>query len=195
VTSSSSHPLLLCYDGSRAATQAVEYAARICHNGVAIVLTVWQPRAALGSMAWAGALEPMDDYAETELAGAENAGQLAGEGAAVARGLGLHARPLAMEAIGPIWRAIVGAADEHHASMIVMGSRGHMTLGSILLGSVSNAVVRHATQPTLVVHPHDHDAAEVAQRPRPCEVMTAEEMGSASFPASDPPATWTWDPR
>jgi len=23
----------------------------------------------------------------------------------------------------------------------------------------------------------------------------ADEMGCASFPASDPPATWTWDPR
>jgi hypothetical protein len=23
---------------------------------------------------------------------------------------------------------------------------------------------------------------------------TADDMGEASFPASDPPATWTWDP-
>lgn len=27
------------------------------------------------------------------------------------------------------------------------------------------------------------------------EEKLADEMGHASFPASDPPATWTWDPR
>jgi hypothetical protein len=27
----------------------------------------------------------------------------------------------------------------------------------------------------------------------PRSVITAVEMGAASFPASDPPASWTWD--
>lgn len=27
----------------------------------------------------------------------------------------------------------------------------------------------------------------------PAEHLTAEAMGEASFPASDPPATWTWE--
>jgi hypothetical protein len=31
---------------------------------------------------------------------------------------------------------------------------------------------------------------EAATSDRP----TVDEMGEASFPASDPPATWTWDP-
>jgi hypothetical protein len=34
------------------------------------------------------------------------------------------------------------------------------------------------------------DVSAVAPR-RP----TVEEMGEWSFPASDPPATWTWEPR
>ena len=27
------------------------------------------------------------------------------------------------------------------------------------------------------------------------ERPTVDEMGEGSFPASDPPATWTWDPE
>ena len=37
------------------------------------------------------------------------------------------------------------------AAMLVVGSRGHSALGSILLGSVSNHVVHHASCPVVVV--------------------------------------------
>jgi hypothetical protein len=42
-------------------------------------------------------------------------------------------------------------------------------------------------------------AVQAATGPAPaapgaCRSLTAEEIGAASFPASDPPATWTWDP-
>jgi hypothetical protein len=36
------------------------------------------------------------------------------------------------------------------------------------------------------------DDTRVAPAP-PAEGLTAEAMGEASFPASDPPATWTWE--
>ena len=39
------------------------------------------------------------------------------------------------------------------ASMLVVGSRGHSAMGSLLLGSVSNHVVHHASCPIVIV-PH-----------------------------------------
>ena len=39
------------------------------------------------------------------------------------------------------------------ASMLVVGSRGHSAMGSLLLGSVSNHVVHHARCPVVIV-PH-----------------------------------------
>jgi hypothetical protein len=37
--------------------------------------------------------------------------------------------------------------------------------------------------------------AEVSERPLPGGDVTIDEMSDASFPASDPPATWTWEIR
>lgn len=46
--------------------------------------------------------------------------------------------------------AIVDAAEAFHADVIVVGSRGHGTIESMLLGSVSAEVVDHANVPVLV---------------------------------------------
>lgn len=160
MTSSASHPLIICYDGSPHAKDAIKYAAGMFPGGFALVVTVWQPTAGLGSLAWAGALDSMDGYVEMDRSAAENAGRVAEEGVDFARRAGLGAKPLAVESDGPIWKTIVDIADTHQAAMIVMGSRGHSTFASFLLGSVSNAVVHHANQPTLVIHRHDDAGAE-----------------------------------
>lgn len=41
------------------------------------------------------------------------------------------------------------------ADILVIGARGHGTLGHLLLGSVSGALVHHPTVPTIIV-PHEH---------------------------------------
>ena len=80
--------------------------------------------------------------------------------AEIARHAGLEAEPVAMEATGPVWQSIVKRAREQDAAAIVMGSRGLTGVGSILLGSVSSAVTRHADRPTLVVHHTNGDDRE-----------------------------------
>ena len=156
-------PLLLCYDGSEPAKHAIERAADLLGTRHAVVLTVWQPTAVLGSFAWAGATESMLNYVELDRAAAELGARIVSEGARVAEEAGMHAEPLAVEATGPVWKTILEVAESHGVSTIVIGSRGLTGLRSMLLGSVSTAVVHHADRPTLVIHgPGDDDASERA---------------------------------
>jgi nucleotide-binding universal stress UspA family protein len=152
-------PLLICYDGSEHAKHAISSAAELLAARNALVVTVWQPTSDVGAFAWYGAGPNMVNFAELDRAGAEAGGRVAEEGAQIARDVGLRAESIAIEATPPVWKTIVETADLHDAAAIVMGSRGLTGLRSMLLGSVSNAVVHHTDRPTLVIHRpgDDHD--------------------------------------
>lgn len=47
-------------------------------------------------------------------------------------------------------QGILAAAEEHHADLIVMGSRGRGTFANLLLGSTSERVLRYAKVPVLI---------------------------------------------
>ncbi len=143
-------PLLLCYDGSEDAKHAIERAGRLLSGRDALVVTVWQPTPALGSLAFAGATDSMFDFVQINRAAAELGARVAGDGVRLAEEAGLHAVPVAVEATGPVWKTIVETANRHGVAAIVMGSRGLTGMTSLLLGSVSSAVVHHADRPTLV---------------------------------------------
>jgi nucleotide-binding universal stress UspA family protein len=145
-------PLLIGYDGSEHAKDAIRSAARLLTVRDALVVTVWQPTSDVGAFAWYGAGPNMVNVAELDRAGAEAGGRVAEEGAQIAREEGLQAEAIAIEATPPVWKTIVETADLHDAATIVMGSRGLSGLRSMLLGSVSNAAMHHTERPTLVVH-------------------------------------------
>jgi nucleotide-binding universal stress UspA family protein len=150
-TSSAAGPLLLCYDGSEDAKHAIERAGDLFAGRHALVVTVRRPFPAMDTVAVLGATGGMVNVVEVERASAEIDGRVAEEGVRIAQEAGLDAEPVAIESTGPVWETIVGVAYRHDAATIVMGSRGLTGLRSILLGSVSNAVVHHADRPTLII--------------------------------------------
>src|SRR5215211_722379 len=150
-TSTADGPLLLCYDGSEDAKHAIERAGALFAGRPALVLTVWQPARALDRVAWSDAAAGEIDFLELNGATAETASRIAEEGVRVAFEAGLMAEPVAVEATVPVWTTIVEVADRHNAEVIVMGSRGLTGVRSMLLGSVSDAVVHHADRPTLII--------------------------------------------
>lgn len=143
--------VLLCYDGSEDARQAIEGAAGLLSGRPALVVTVWQPMAGLGSFAWSGATESMVNFVELDRAAAEDAGRIADRGVRIAAEAGFEAELITVKSTGAVWQTIVEVADRHDVAAIVLGSRGLTGMRSVLLGSVSSAIVQHARRPTLVV--------------------------------------------
>ena len=76
--------------------------------------------------------------------------QTAAHGAALAEQAGFVARSVAVEA-APAWKGIVQAAEDHDASLIVLGPHRRSGLLGHLQGSVAAAVVAHSATPVLVV--------------------------------------------
>jgi nucleotide-binding universal stress UspA family protein len=139
-------PVLFAFDGSEQATAAIAEAARQLGAGRrAIVLTVWTPLSALPFARSGVAFPDVEQSLEEEASG------VADEGARLATSAGFAATALARPG-GPVWEAIVAAADEHDASIVVMGSHGRTGLGLVLMGSVAAAVARHTDRPVMIVH-------------------------------------------
>src|SRR6056297_373888 len=61
---------------------------------------------------------------------------------------------------GSVAHEILEEAKAFEADLIVMGARGHSTIGRIFLGSVSDNVATHAECSVLVVRPSSDDARE-----------------------------------
>ncbi len=82
-----------------------------------------------------------------------------------ARGLVLRARSLGVRVTFLVWDgepgpSIVAAAASEQAEMVIVGSHGRGAVGRLVLGSVSEHVVRHAPCPVLVVRAHPPQAIE-----------------------------------
>jgi nucleotide-binding universal stress UspA family protein len=159
-------PILIAYDGSGAARAALSEGGALFAPGRAIVLTVWEPALAefmlLPSPSGAGGtMLPYDPSLarEVERSNEEHGRAIAQDGVELARAAGLAAEPLTVEDMSSPAQAIVAAAEEHQARVILIGSRGLRGLKAKLLGSTSSEVLRDATRPVLVVrHPEDLEA-------------------------------------
>lgn len=163
--SAATGPVLLCFDGSDNARQAISAAAALLGSRTAIVLSVWEPAASLASLSPIGALigEVTGIYKEMDEIGAQLANRQAGEGAAVARRAGFEAA--ALTAQGKPWAEILRAAEDHNVAAIVLGGGRQARLSSMVLGSVSARVLHNCPRPVLVVPVADASSADSVPAP------------------------------
>ncbi len=140
-------PVLLAYDGSDLARSAIaEAGQQLPARRDAVVLTVWRTFS-VGFVPEAGA--QFDAACADDVRQA--AEQTAARGAGLAESAGFRAVPLAVEGT-PAWKTVVDAAEEHEASLIVIGSHGHGRLGGRIVDSVAADVASRSQRPVLIVH-------------------------------------------
>jgi nucleotide-binding universal stress UspA family protein len=147
-------PVLLCFDGSEDASDAIAQAGALLGSRSAVVESVWEPVRVWAAYDPATIISaPLARLASEELGLDKIAEDVARE--KTERGVGL-ARTAGFDAQGRVargktWRAICDVADELDAAVIVLGARGLSRVQSALLGSVSAAVTVHAGRPVLIV--------------------------------------------
>jgi nucleotide-binding universal stress UspA family protein len=145
--------ILIGYDGSVEADNAIRRAAELLSPRRAVVAHVWDSLAELMLHSdidqLSGTMRQAADEIDAE--DARQADELAGQGAAVAEAAGLDAAPVTARGKPRAWRALVQLADEHDAGAVVVGSRGLGRVKSALLGSVSSGVLDHSHRPVLIV--------------------------------------------
>ncbi|HEX4145467.1 MAG TPA: universal stress protein [Pirellulales bacterium] len=89
--------------------------------------------------------------------------------------------------IGAAPEAILRLAEEEQADLIVMGSHGRGWLGRLLMGSVAENVMRHATCPVLIVKPPGTLPHESASEPLACGIAeSAEKTAEKSSRGTNP---------
>jgi nucleotide-binding universal stress UspA family protein len=151
--------ILVCYDGSPDAQAAIEGAAKLMPGAEATVLVMWET--ILETMTRTGSLGIGlgmvggygDDGADAMIEQA--ARDTAGEGVQRSVSAGLVAQPRVGNRGADITAAILAVAADVRADVIVLGTRGRGGVKSMMLGSVSQAILHHADRPVLVVPPPD----------------------------------------
>lgn len=159
---STADPILIAYDGSPDARAAIAAAARLLPGAAAVVLYARQPLESVAAhLEGHPALEGLQGLDAATLDASE---RIAADGARYAETVGLKADPRVTSTMATASEAIVEAAEEVDATLIVLGARGRRGLRAALLGSTSTNVLHHARRPTLVI---PSEAVVTARRPKP----------------------------
>lgn len=147
--------ILVCYDGSAGAQAAIDRAGELLPGNEATVLVLWET--ILETMSRNGVLGAglgmIGGYgdAEADAAIKQAAVDTADEGAQRGTDAGLLATPRIERRHGDAATEILRVAADVDSDLVVLGTRGRSGIKSLMLGSVSQAVLHHADRPVLVI--------------------------------------------
>lgn len=142
--------IIIGYDGSDEAKRATALVPRLVRADRAVVISVWHDGGLIAAGAPVAMSPPIESIDGALIAAAQ---ELAEDGAlrATLAGLEVTAATRHAPAPGAIGHALLDAADDYDADLVVVGHGGHSLLADALFGSVSTEVVRDGRRPVLVI--------------------------------------------
>ncbi|MCZ8378459.1 universal stress protein [Mycobacterium sp. CPCC 205372] len=144
--------VIIGFDGSPAATAAIDVGRLLFPGAHAWVAHLWTPpftSDALRRRLRASARSASELVELTEVEGEREAQRVAATGTTLARAAGLDAEPLVKRSWGGEGLVLAQLAEQMAADVVLVGSRG-LGGAQALLGSVSDIAVQYASRPTLV---------------------------------------------
>jgi nucleotide-binding universal stress UspA family protein len=147
--------IVIGYDGSDDAENAIRCAGDLLAPRRAVVAFVWDSLADLLLHSGIDGLEgSMREAAEeVDAEDAREAKQIARRGVELAQAAGFEAVAAVARGKPKAWPTLLALAEQCGAVAVVVGSRGLGRVRSALLGSVSSGVLDHAHIPVLIVPP------------------------------------------
>lgn len=134
--------ILLPVDGSSFMGKSIEYACKVARTSkagltllhVVTLPVLTEPEAIVDS-------KPFERSGKKILEGAKK----------LAKAEGVDAHTKMSEAIGTPTHEILRVLEKGNFDLVVVGAKGHSRFRDLLIGSVSDAIVHHASCPVLVV--------------------------------------------
>jgi nucleotide-binding universal stress UspA family protein len=156
-------PVVVAFDGSPEAAEAVRAAGTLFRDRPLLVVTVWEPGLAVAMMPAGGIGDAAyvtptpDQMREVDQAQREHATATAEAGARLAVEAGGRAEPLPVADDVEVAGTIAAIAEQRDAAAVVVGSRGLGRVKSALLGSTSRRLLHETRRPLLVVRAPDRE--------------------------------------
>jgi nucleotide-binding universal stress UspA family protein len=156
-------PVVVAFDGSPEATEAVRAAAKLFRDRLLVVVTVWEPALAIAAtmmpiseVGGASYMPPAPEEVEAvDKAQLEHAQAAADAGARIATEAGATAEALPVPDSTDVAHTILATVEQRDAAALVVGSRGMGRVKSAFVGSTSNRLLHETRRPVLVVRAPD----------------------------------------
>lgn len=146
-----SRTVLICYDGSDRAQNAVAVTATLFPGAQAHVLNVWEPLERI--VARYAAIGPYlgEDIGEADAGIEADSAALAAAGAKLAADAGMQATPHTASLRTTVWEAVVDLAEKLDVDAIITGTRSLHGVREALANTLSHALLQHSMRPVLAI--------------------------------------------